>query len=270
MRTNLTLAALCLCLLPRLAWGKTAEELLASGTPEEQGAAVIQELARRNTGFKDLGGKVEMTLQDADGSKALRSFSLKLLERASPSDGDRSLIVFESPADVKGTAVLSHASPDGEDEQWLFLPSAQRTKRISSANRTGAFVGSEFTFEDLTGNDGRKYTWRLAGTEACGAQKCLVLEAAPKDPASAYSKRVLRVESGELRISSIDFFDRKGAKLKTLTYGEYQKLNDRFWRSQLWTMKNHQTGKSTAVRFVSMKLDNGFTANDFSTGKLGK
>ncbi len=80
---------------------------------------------------------------------------------------------------------------------------------------------------------------------------------------------MLQIEESELRISSIEFFDRKGAKLKTLTYDEYQKMSERFWRAHRWTMKNHQSGKSTTIQFVSMSLQNGFTANDFSTGKLG-
>jgi hypothetical protein len=177
-------------------------------------------------------------------------------------------MVFEAPADVKGISVLSHSGGGKEDEQWLYLPSAHRVKRISSANRTGAFMGSEFSFEDLTGNDGRKYTWRLLGTEPCGAQTCWTLEAKPTDPASAYSRRVLRVDTAELRIDSVDFYDRKGAKMKTLKYGDYEKLNDRFWRAHVWTMKNEQSGRTTTVHFTSMKLHNAYTVKDFSPTRL--
>ena len=248
---------------------RTSEEILAAGSPEAKGQAIALELASRNAGYKDLGGDVEMTLRDAGGGEAKRRFSIKVLEKPVASAGDYSLIVFDAPADVKGTAVLSHAQIGDDDEQWLYLPSAHRTRRISSSNRTGAFAGSEFSFEDLTGNDGRKYTWRLVGTEPCGALSCFVVDATPKDPSSAYSKRMLRIDTQEFRIQSIEFYDRKSTKLKTLAYEGYKKLNDRFWRSQSWTMKNHQSGKSTVISFSSMKLGNGFTLNDFATGKLG-
>ncbi len=269
-----TLTVSMLAVLSSLAFagaasGKTAEEIEATGTPEQKGQGVARELAARNTGFKDLGGDVEMTLKDPSGGEAKRRFNLKVLEKADPESGDFSLIVFDAPADVKGTAVLSHAKPGDEDEQWLYLPSARRVKRISSSNRTGAFVGSEFSFEDLTGNDGRKYTWKLAGKSACGAATCFDLEATPKDPQSAYSRRVLHVDAQEFRIQSIEFFDRKATKLKTLTYDNYKKLNGRFWRAHTWSMQNHQSGKSTVVSFSSMRLGNGYTASDFSTGKLG-
>jgi len=248
---------------------RTADDILKAGTPDQKGQAVALELATRNAGYKDLGGDVEMTLRDAGGGEAKRRFSIKVLEKPVANAGDYSLIMFDAPADVKGTAVLSHAQIDGDDEQWLYLPSAHRTRRISSSNRTGAFAGSEFSFEDLTGNDGRKYDWKLAGNEACGALTCFVVEATPRDPASAYSRRVLRIDNAEFRIQTIEFFDRKNAKLKTLSYDNYKKLNEKFWRSQSWTMKNHQSGKSTVISFSSMKVGNGFTVNDFATGKLG-
>ncbi len=242
---------------------------VSSATPGERGFSLAQDLAKHNAGYRDLGGQVEMVLTDASGSEARRSFSLKVLEKPTAADGDKSLIVFEAPADVKGTAVLSHANPDGEDEQWLFLPSARRTKRISAANRTGAFAGSEFSFEDLTGNDARKHSWKWVGEEKCGEATCVTIEATPKDGASAYSKRLLHIDPKALRIVSIEFFDRRGEKLKTLTYDDYQRLNERFWRSQRWSMKNVQTGKGTTIRFVSMKLETGLTVADFAPGKLG-
>lgn len=251
------------------AGAKTSEEILAAPTPEAKGQGIAMELAARNAGYKDLGGDVEMTLRDSGGGEAKRRFSIKVLEKPVAGGGDYSLIVFDAPADVKGTAVLSHAKIGDDDEQWLYLPSAHRTRRISSSNKTGAFAGSEFSFEDLTGNDGRKYDWKLAGTEPCGSLTCFVVDATPKDPNSAYSKRVLRIENQEFRIQTIEFYDRKNVKLKTLSYENYKKLKDRFWRSQSWTMRNHQSGKSTVITFSSMKIDNGFTVNDFATGKLG-
>jgi len=263
------LMGLSLLLGTAAADARTPDEIMAAPTPEARGQALAAELAARNGGYKDLSGDVEMVLRDAGGGEARRRFSLKVLEKPVANAGDYSLIVFDAPADVKGTAVLSHAKIGDDDEQWLYLPSAHRTRRISSSNKTGAFAGSEFSFEDLTGNDGRKYDWRLVGQEACGSLQCFVVDAVPKDPASAYSKRVVRIDTQEMRIQTIDFFDRKGAKLKTLTYDNYKKLKDRYWRSQSWTMKNVQSGKSTSIVFSSMKLENGFTVNDFATGKLG-
>lgn len=249
---------------------RTPEELLTSGSAADKGRAIATELATRNAGWKDMIGTVEMVLRDASGSEAKRLFTVKLLEKPTTSAGDYSLLVFDAPADVKGTAVLSHAKVEGDDEQWLFLPSARRVKRIASANRTGSFSGSEFSFEDLTAAEQRKYDWQFLGIEPCGSLQCFSLEAKPKDPASGYSRRLLKIDTNEFRIQSVDFYDRKDARLKTLAYDDYTKIDNRFWRSKRWTMTNHQNGKSTVIRFNSMKLATGLTPTDFAPAKLDK
>ncbi|MEJ7728681.1 MAG: outer membrane lipoprotein-sorting protein [Polyangiaceae bacterium] len=268
MKTLLTTIAMTL-LISATAEAKTAAELIAKGTPEEKGAAVAGELAARNTGYRDLSGEVEMVLKDAGGSEARRRFSLKVLEQPDAKVGDWSLIEFQSPTDVKGTALLSHGKVDGDDDQWLYLPALGRVKRIASSNRTGAFVGSEFAYEDLTGNDPAKHAWRFLGNKPCGGAQCLELEATPKDGGSGYSKRLVLVDANEMRIASVDFFDRKGVRNKTLSYGGYRKVNDKFWRAQSWTMQNHQNGKTTVLSFVTMKMGVGLKASDFSADKLG-
>jgi Outer membrane lipoprotein-sorting protein len=95
------------------------------------------------------------------------------------------------------------------------------------------------------------------------------VEVAPKEAGSAYSKRVLRVDVAEFRVMATDFYDRTGKKQKALTYGEYEKVNGKFWRAKEWNMKNLQNGKSTLIRFTQLKMENGYSINEFSTGKLG-
>lgn len=252
------------------AHARTSEDILASGGAAEKGQAVVEELASRNQGWKDLTGTVDMILHDAGGSEAKRSFTVKLLERPAAGAGDYSLVVFDGPADVKGTAVLSHAKLAGDDEQWLFLPATRRVKRVSGANRTGSFAGSEFSFEDLTAAERTKYTWQLLGVEPCGSLSCFTVGATPKDAASGYSRRVLRIDTQDFRIQSVEFFDRKNARLKTLVYGDYVKVDSRFWRAKSWTMTNHQNGKSTIIRFNTMKVGSGLSATDFGPAILEK
>ena len=140
---------------------------------------------------------------------------------------------------------------------------------VSSSNRTGAFVGSEFAYEDLTGSDPAKHTWKFLGNKPCASGQCLELEAAPRDGGSGYSKRVVLVDANEMRIESVDFYDRKAARIKTLAYGGYKKINDKYWRAQSWTMQNLQNKKSTVLSFVSLKMGVGLKASDFSADKLG-
>ena len=158
---------------------------------------------------------------------------------------------------------------DADDEQWLYLPSTKRTRRVASSNKSGSFAGSEFSFEDLAAGDGRKYAWKLLGKAPCGGGECFQLEATPKDSGSAYARRVLAVDTAEYRVMTVDFYDRKNQKMKTLSYGQYEKVDGKFWRAKAWTMKNLQTSKTTVLTFTSLKMGNGYTTSDFATAKLG-
>ncbi|MEO0613377.1 MAG: outer membrane lipoprotein-sorting protein, partial [Pseudomonadota bacterium] len=114
-------------------------------TPEAQkGYDISARSDRTDTGFGDSKVSARMVLRNAAGQETERELSFSTLEKTDETVGDKSLVIFESPRDVEGTALLSHAKILDPDNQWLFLPALKRVKRISSANKSGAFVGSEF------------------------------------------------------------------------------------------------------------------------------
>ncbi|MCA9623905.1 MAG: outer membrane lipoprotein-sorting protein [Myxococcales bacterium] len=243
--------------------------VLPAASPAEQGQAIAKKIAERSSGYGDMVGEVEMTLRNKGGDEATRRFTLKLLERPAADEGDYSLVVFQSPADVKGTALLSHVKINDDDDQWLYLPALKRVKRISSQSRTGSFVGSEFSYEDLSGNEVAEHEWKLDGEGPCRDGKtCYKLEARPKDPASGYQKRVLFVEKDGSRIQKVVFYDRRGDKLKALKYDDYKKVGGRFDRAHRWHMKNYQTGKETLLTFRSLVVNKGLTESDFNKAQL--
>ena len=108
---------------------------------EEKGFKIAARSDRSDTGYGD--SKVEMTmiLRNAAGDETTRSISFTTLERENEDVGDKSLVLFNTPRDIKGTALLSHAQILEPDNQWLYLPALKRVKRISSSNKSGPFVG---------------------------------------------------------------------------------------------------------------------------------
>jgi len=117
---------------------------------EAKGLAIAQETDRRDLGWGNFRSAGQMILRDSAGNESRREFEGMNLERTAPNEGDWSVIVFNSPRDIKGTATLTHSKVEpADDDQWIFLPAVKRVKRISSSNRTGKFVSSEFSFEDL-------------------------------------------------------------------------------------------------------------------------
>ncbi len=232
---------------------------------EARGAQIAAEIDARASGYGDMTSAVTMQLENAHGQKSSRALRIRSLERANA--GDYSLVIFDSPSDVQGTALLSHPKQDGDD-QWLYLPALKRTRRISSKNTSGPFMGSEFAYEDITGAEVDKFTWTLLAEEACGDMTCFKLESRPKYDRSGYTRRVVWVDSSEYRVHKIEFYDRKDAKLKTLTYGDYRQYEGKHWRAHVWSMKNHQAGKNTVLSFSDFKFGNGYTEQDFSKGAL--
>ena len=125
-----------------------ADALAQEETPEEKGLRIALEASARNDGFQDFTAAMTMVLRDRHGRESVRQMRFKVLEV--PGDGDKSLFVFDQPRDVQGTALLTHAHINTQDDQWLYLPALKRVKRINAARRSGSFMGSEFSYEDMT------------------------------------------------------------------------------------------------------------------------
>ena len=127
-----------------------AIDLPPENQPELRGLVIAQESKKRDAGFNDSISEMEMILTNANGDVSTRKMKFKTLEVPNPEDGDKSLMVFEEPRDVAGTAMLTYSHILEADDQWMFLPALKRVKRISSVNKSGPFMGSEFAFEDLS------------------------------------------------------------------------------------------------------------------------
>lgn len=251
------------------AHAKTAEQLLASGDPQSQGEAIALEFEARDIGWQDVDMDTEMVLRSATGEESSRSQRIRILQNPNRDEGDKSFITFDSPRDIKGTALLSYAKIHEADDQWLFLPALERVKRIASNNKSGAFVGSEFSYEDITGNEVSKFSWTFLGLESCaGNLQCFKLEMHPKYDHSGYSKRITWIDTQHFLQRKTEFYDLKGELLKTQTSSGYQPYLDKFWRADKVEMENHQSGRSTILHFKSYRFKNGFTDSDFSQAVL--
>ncbi len=238
-----------------------------SETAEEKGLAIAMESDRRDDGFGDYTADMTMTLKNKQGKESKRIIRSKTLE--APGDGDKSLSIFDTPRDVKGTAFLSFSHKTGDDEQWLYLPALKRVKRINSRNKSGSFMGSEFAYEDIASQETEKYTYKHLREEKYQGQLCFVGESYPVDiKNSGYTKRISWVDTTEYRLMKVEFYDRKASLLKTLTASGYQQYLDTYWRADTMNMVNHQTGKSTTLVWNNYVFQTGLTANDFNSTSL--
>ncbi|MGZ8227831.1 MAG: outer membrane lipoprotein-sorting protein [Methylococcaceae bacterium] len=235
-------------------------------TPEERGLEITQEVDKRDTGFGDSKTELKMILKNRHGEESIRALEIKTLEVNG--DGDKSLTLFNSPADVKGTAFLSFTHALTPDDQWLYLPAVKRVKRISSSNKSGPFLGSEFAFEDLTSFEIAKYSFKYFKDEPVDGIDCFVVEMTPKYEDSGYTREISWIDKERYIVLKVDYFDRKDALLKTLTFKDYQQYLDKFWRANEMLMVNHQNGKSTVLTYQNYQFKAGLTDRDFDQATL--
>jgi len=253
-----------------LALTLVSQSILATTTAEqaaqEKGMTISLETKTRDTGWMDFTADMHMILRNEQGQESVREVKMKSLEVET--DGDKSLTVFNKPKDIKGTAFLNYSHSVGADDQWLYLPSLKRVKRISSRNKSGPFMGSEFSFEDLSSFEVEKYTYNYLGDEFVAGMDSFKVEQFPTDNNSGYSKRIVWVDKQEYRIVKVEFYDRKKSLLKTLAYNDFKLYLDKFWRANTSTMVNHQNGKSTELKWNNYNFKTGLSDSDFSRNSL--
>lgn len=235
-------------------------------TPEEKGLAIAKEADKRDTGWQDQTASLEMILRNRHGQESKRKIRSKTLEVTG--DGDKSMSIFDTPRDVKGTAFLSYTHALKADEQWLYLPALKRVKRISSNNKSGPFMGSEFSYEDLSSQEVEKYTYKYLRDEIIDGRDCYVIERKPAYKHSGYTRLISWLDKEMYQPLKIEFYDRKEALLKTLTSSGYKQYEGQFWRPEKMSVINHITQKSTDLYWSDYRFKTGLSDRDFDRNSL--
>ncbi len=212
------------------------------------------------SGYKDAISKMTMTLINARGQEKVRTMNMKILEGK---DEDKSLMEFLTPADVKGTKFLSYEHVDKDDDQWLYLPALKRVKRIASKNKSGSFMGSEFSYEDLSAFNPKKYNYSGdAKLSKLDGADVYVGQSVPKSKYSGYTKLVSYIDAKTFLPRKVEYFDRKKKLLKTSYFGAYKKYGDVYRMTKI-TMKNVQNDKTTILVWSDETIKNGLKDRDF-------
>ncbi len=235
---------------------------LVAESSSEKGLRIVSQSKALDLGWVDGESDMEMHLFDQEGSKNIRSLRMKLKEVKD--DGDKALTIFDQPKDIKGTRFLNLSHALISDEQWIYLPALKRVKRISSRNKSGPFLGSEFAYEDIGSFEVEKYEYSYLKEEVCGELTCHVLEFLPQYESSGYSKMIVWMDIKALQRRKVDFYDRKGSLLKTLILSDYKQYLNQYWRSNHKEMLNHQTKSKTLLITLNYALKVGLSDSLFT------
>lgn len=240
---------------------------VAAESPEQKGLRIAQEADQKDNGWKDQKAFLVMILRNQRGDEDRREIRTSALEV--PGDGDKSLMIFDAPGDVKGTAFLSYTHALKLDDQWLYLPALKRVKRIASRNQSGPFMGSEFAYEDMTSQEVEKYTYRWLRDEVLGGRDTWVVERTPVYPHSGYKRQIVWLDKKMYQPLTVEYYDTNNKLLKTMQAHGYKPYESKpFWRPARLDMVNHQTGKETTMLFSDYQFETGLSSRDFDRNSL--
>lgn len=162
----------------------------------------------------------------------------------------KALVRLQKPSDLKGLALLSVNSATKED-QWLYLPSAKKTRRILGSSSKGKFLDSEIAYEDLRASTYRSFENKVTSRNAGMVE---IESTAKKGSESSYSKIHTWVAVPDYRIVKMEYWDEKGAPLKRSEFKGYQKVGDKYWRAKTMEVSNFQNKRKTTLELKKVSL----------------
>jgi hypothetical protein len=242
--------------------------------------AIARRVQDRNTG-KDARTTMRMKLFDRHGRSRERALTMVSLRgRGTPGaasdapDGDRLLLRFTYPNDIRGTGFLVWEHPDGEDERFLYLPSLGRVRRIAGAETQESFVGSDFTYEDIGGREFDEYSYAIAEENASWTppsggvpRPAWRLESRREDPSAQFPRVVSTILKDSFVVVAADIYNRRNEKQKVYTVRRLDRVEG-IWTAMEAEMSNAQEKSRTELLIETADYDVGVKESDFSRREL--
>src|SRR5687768_9546638 len=254
--------------------------LPAAGQQELTADDIARRVQDRDTG-RDSRAAMRMKLFDRQNRARERALTLTSLQAkgnpgaaATAPDGDRLLIRFTYPNDIRGTGFLVLEHPKVEDERFLYLPSLGRVRRIAGSEAQESFVGSDFTYEDIGGREFDEYSYRIVDENASWtapsggpAYPAWRLESRRKDQSARFPRVVsLVVKPGQnapaYMVVAADIHNRRDEKQKVYTVRRVEQVEG-IWTAMDAEMTNALEKSRTELTIEKMDYNVGPKEADF-------
>lgn len=219
---------------------------------------------------KDLKTHVVMKLINKDGKERTRELTMLRKNYGEIGGDQKYFIYFFQPADVRDMTFMVNKYPAKEDDRWLFVPALDLVRRIAASDARSSFVGSDFTYEDVSGRDIPADTHTLLGEEKLGEKASLVIESVPKEPLD-YLKRISWIDKTTFLPLKEEYYDLQQELSRVFTADRIEEVY--FTENQEQksiptvtqrTMKNLKTGHRTAVTLTSVSYNVGLPDDIFT------
>jgi outer membrane lipoprotein-sorting protein len=236
---------------------------LASVQAEELTGEDVLDKVKEAIDAKSAEMTLSMVLYSEGGSKRERSLQVK----TAGNEGDKALIRFTAPADVEGTGFLSQEKSGGEEEMYLYLPALGSVRRIAGSQKNGSFVGTDFSYNDLSILGGGNYSEDYEASIEEETEEEYLLEIVPTDEEIEYSYGRMWVQKSNWVPTKVEFYDKDEKLHKELTNEDIKQVN-KYWTPHRMTMKDVQKGTKTVLHLEEVAYDVELDDRIFTTRNL--
>jgi hypothetical protein len=240
-----------------------------AGQQQETPDWVARQVEERDTG-RDSRGEMRMRLFDRQGR--VRERALLLLARRDPA-GDKTLVRFTYPNDIKNTGFLVWEHPGADDERFLYLPALGRVRRIAGEEKQESFVGSDLSYEDIGGRDIADYTYVFSDPNATwtapdgSKHAAWALESRAKDTNADYPRSVSLVRKDNFVVVHADIFNARNERAKVFDVKKLDRV-DNIWTVLSLVVTNERDRTRTELETIAIRYNVGLGENDFSRRQL--
>jgi len=235
---------------------------------------IAKQVDERDDGDKSIS-TMEMILIDKHGNRRVRKMKNYSMDKG---EDTRSVIFFMSPADVRNTAFLTYDynASEKDDDQWLYLPALKKTKRIASSDKSSSFMGSDFTYSDMTSRDVSDYTYRIVKESKVRGEKVWVMESIPKTEKvideTGYIKSYMFVRQDNFVVVRALHLLKENARKKYLDVKKLEKI-DGIWVAteiEMKTTKDKNTLHRTILKLENVKFNQDLDDAFFTVRRIEK
>ena len=212
---------------------------------------------------KDFKARVVMKLISKDGQERVRELAMLRKNVGEPGGEQKYFMYFYQPADVKDMTFMIYKYPGRDADRWMFIPAINMVKRIAARDKHSSFVGSDFSYEDVSGRDLGDDTHVLEREEKLGNRDCYVVKSTPKGADADFGYKLTWVDKANFLPLKEEQYDKKGALYKVFTADEVANIQG-IPTVVKRTMKNVQTGHRTEVTYLKTGYNLGIEDSLFS------
>jgi len=249
----------------------TASSTIIAG--EELTAKQIVDRSFEATKLAGAEATSTMTIIDSKGRERIRKIAqvTKLYDNG---DTEKKLIRFLAPADVKGTGMLTFDYKVKDDDIWLYMPALRKTRRIVSSEKAKSFMGSEFSYADMTPPNLDDFNFKLLGEPEVNGTPCYQIEMIPNNDDIAdengFSKKISFIGKEDFVIRKAIYYDLDESLLKELTVKAIKLLDiaNNKYRPMEMEMVNLQNDRKSTFKIDKIQFNPKVKDEFFSTRYL--